>query len=304
MDYIRDILNDIGYTLQDHGKEYRARPIYRSSDNNTVLRIKKDTGRWVDFKHSVSGSFEELVRISLNLKSIDDAKEFLKTKNVDGAQLEKAKPTVKTIKTFSKEALDSMTPIHDYWINRGVSPITLTEFGGGLIKEGKMKDRYVFPIFNSQENLIGLSGRCVLESRKEGRPKWKHLGDKSHWRYPFQFNYNVIQESKKIILIESIGDALALWDAGVKNIMVIFGLDTSIPLLNSLIKIDPKRIYISLNNDSQKNSAGNIAAEKLKNKLLKYFDPTQVELALPQKNDFGEMSKDEIQNWFSKLNVN
>ena len=81
MDYIRDILSEIGYNLQDYGKEYRARPIYRNSDNNTVLRIRKENGSWTDFKHSVGGSFEELIKISLNLKSIDEAKKFLKDKN-------------------------------------------------------------------------------------------------------------------------------------------------------------------------------------------------------------------------------
>lgn len=76
-DQIRDVLTDIGYSLRDYGKEYRAKPIYRDSDNNTVLSIKKDTGRWIDFKEGISGSFEELIKLSLNLSSIDDAKKFL-----------------------------------------------------------------------------------------------------------------------------------------------------------------------------------------------------------------------------------
>jgi len=31
------VLTDLGYKLKDHGKEYRARPLYRDSDNDTVL---------------------------------------------------------------------------------------------------------------------------------------------------------------------------------------------------------------------------------------------------------------------------
>ena len=71
---IRDILGEIGYNLQDHGKEFRARPIYRDSDSNTVLRIRKDNGRWVDFKENISGNFEDLVKISLGLSSTEDAR--------------------------------------------------------------------------------------------------------------------------------------------------------------------------------------------------------------------------------------
>ena len=77
---IRDILGEIGYNLQDHGKEFRARPVYRDSDSNTVLRIRKDNGNWVDFKENISGRFEELVRISLNLSSIDEANKYLSDK--------------------------------------------------------------------------------------------------------------------------------------------------------------------------------------------------------------------------------
>ena len=77
MDYIRDILSEIGYNLQDYGKEYRARPIYRNSDNNTVLRIRKENGSWTDFKHSVGGSFEELIKISLNLKITESRPVFV-----------------------------------------------------------------------------------------------------------------------------------------------------------------------------------------------------------------------------------
>jgi DNA primase len=302
MDYIRDILSEIGYNLQDYGKEYRARPIYRNSDNNTVLRIRKENGSWTDFKHSVGGSFEELIKISLNLKSIDEARKFLKNKNVDTSKIASTKPKVKTVRTFPKETLNTMLPIHDYWLDRGVKLSTIKEFDGGVIKEGRMKDRYVFPIFNSQDNLIGLSGRCILENRSDSRPKWKHLGDKSFWRYPLQLNYNIIREKKEVFLVESIGDALSMWDAGVKNIIVIFGLDISLPVLNSLIKIDPQKIYISLNNDAENNSAGNAAAQKLEKKLLKYFDFNQIRVNLPDKNDFGEMSKEEITAWRNKLN--
>ena len=45
---------------------------------------------------------------------------------------------------------------------------------------------------------------------------------------------------KELILIESIGDMLSLWSAGIKNTLVIFGLNLSPSLIGALIKIDPK----------------------------------------------------------------
>jgi DNA primase len=150
-------------------------------------------------------------------------------------------------------------------------------------------------ITNRKAIIFGLKGYYLYDNEKV--PKWKHLGDKSQWIYPFQINFNIIKEQKKVILIESVGDMLSLWQAGVKNTMVIFGLDVSVAQLNALIKTDPDKMIISLNNDEDKNSAGNVAAEKLKRKLLKYFDKNQVAIHLPTANDFGEMSSEQIKEW-------
>jgi len=109
-----------------------------------------------------------------------------------------------------------------------------------------------------------------------------------------------LKETKEIFLVESIGDCLALWDAKINNVIVTFGLEVSVAILNLLLKIDPNKIYISFNNDIKKNEAGNKAAEKAKNKLLRYFDSKQIDIKLPTKKDFGEMSVQEIEQWKKK----
>ena len=57
------------------------------------------------------------------------------------------------------------------------------------------------------------------------------------------------------------------------------------------------KMIISFNNDSSNNSVGNIAADKAENKLLKYFNRQQVLVKLPPRNDFGDMSVEEILLW-------
>lgn len=294
MDKIGEILTEMGYSLRDYGKEYRTTPLYRESDNPTVLSIKKETGRWVDFKHSLSGSFEELIKLTLNLKSLEEAQNWLKTKNHYSSKAT-ARPKLKTRRSFDKSTLENLIEDHSYWEGRGIAEDIVKLFSGGIMPEGRMKNRYVFPIFNSKQTLLGFTGRYLYNNEKV--PKWKHLGDKSQWIYPFQINFNIIKEQKKVILIESVGDMLSLWQAGVKNTMVIFGLDVSVAQLNALIKIDPDKMIISLNNDEHNNNAGNVAAEKLKRKLLKYFDKNQVAIHLPTANDFGEMSLEQVKEW-------
>tara|TARA_B100000579_G_scaffold426494_1_gene433810 strand:- start:328 stop:1233 length:906 start_codon:yes stop_codon:yes gene_type:complete len=301
MENLREILESLGYTLFDFGKEYRARPLYRSSDNNTVLKINKNTGWYTDFKLRTSGPLEELVQLTLGLKTPEEGKSYLKGKLVFN-KTKRIKPKVKTLKVFDSETLNLLEQDSAYWIGRGVNEEILSLFGGGVAKNGRMKDRYVFPIFSSRQKLIGLSGRSILGS-KDKRPKWKHMGNKSEWRYPFQCNLGIVRQKREIILVESIGDMLSLWQNGVKNVMVIFGLDISVPQLNTLIRLDPQRIIISLNNDSSNNSAGNQAADKLNSKLKKYFDFHQIITCLPDKGDFGEMSSEEIEEWKNKCHV-
>jgi len=296
---IYQILTNIGYSLKDYGREYRTKPLYRESDNDTVLRIYKDTGFWVDFKENISGNFPLLIKKSLRLESEDQAKVWLKEKNYSYiSSSEFNQPKIKEKKTFDKELLLKLEKNHDYWINRGVKEETLYLFKGGLAKAGKMKNRYVFPIINSKEEIIGFSGRDVTN---ESKIKWKHLGDKSNWCYPTFLNSNVLKEKKEVYIIESIGDCLALWDANIKNTIVTFGLEISISILNLLLKIDPNKIHISFNNDIEKNKAGNNASEKAINKLLRYFDKKQLEIKLPTKKDFGEMSIEEINQWKTKI---
>jgi len=296
---VYQILTDLGYKLKDCGKEYRARPLYRDSDNDTVLKIYKDTGHWFDFKENISGDFSSLVGMTLKLEDPSKAKEWLKDKNFTFHQpKEISKPLLKSTKKFDLDLLSNLENNHYYWNKRNINNETLSQFKGGVGKAGKMKNRYVFPIFDIKNNIIGFSGRDITNLSKI---KWKHLGEKNDFVYPLFLNSQDIETQKEVILVESIGDMLSLYQAGIKNILVTFGTSLSLGILNYLLKIDVKKIYISLNNDSNKNNAGNIGAEKTHSRLKRYFDDKQLKIALPTKKDFGEMNKEEILQWKNNL---
>ena len=96
---------------------------------------------------------------------------------------------------------------------------------------------------------------------------------------------------------------LRLWDKGIKNTLVLFGVYTSPTIIKTLLKIDPDRIVIALNDDSVKNgNAGNVASEKIRKKLQSYFDPEKVIVHLPiGANDFGDMTDEQIELWQNQL---
>jgi hypothetical protein len=296
---VYQILTDLGYKLKDFGKEYRTRPLYRDSDNDTVLKIYKDTGHWFDFKENISGDFSSLVGMTLKLEDPSKAKEWLKDKNFTFHQpKEVSKPLLKSTKKFDLELLSNLENNHSYWNKRNINNETLSQFKGGVGKAGKMKSRYVFPIFDIKNNIIGFSGRDITNLSKI---KWKHLGEKNDFVYPLFLNSQAIETQKEVILVESIGDMLSLYQAEIKNVLVTFGTSLSLGILNYLLKIDIKKIYISLNNDSNKNNAGNIGAEKTYSRLKRYFDDKQLKISLPTKKDFGEMNKEEILQWKNNL---
>lgn len=294
----KSILLDLGYSnIKDNGKELRMRPLFRESGNNTVLSVRKDTGHFIDFGRSISGSFEYLIQLSLNLKTIEEAKEALLNRWSITEVKRENRPEVNSVKVFPREYLTKLMPHHEYWISRGVSAETIKLFKGGVVKSGTMANRYVFPIFDFKENLIGVTGRSLETSQKT--PKWLHKGRTSEWKYPLQVNHDIIRKSKEVFLVESIGDMLSLWEGGVKNVLIAFGLNLSSSMTSLLIKLDLNRVFISFNNDASNNSAGNKASLKIRNKLFCHFDQHQVQIALPEKNDFGEMSITEIKDWHS-----
>ena len=74
----RIILLDLGYSnITEDGLNYRMKPIYRESGNNTVLSVRKDSGHFIDFSRSISGPFSQLVKLSLNLTTVDEAKQWV-----------------------------------------------------------------------------------------------------------------------------------------------------------------------------------------------------------------------------------
>lgn len=296
---VYQILTDLGYKLKDYGKEYRTKPLYRESDNDTVLKIYKDSGHWFDFKENISGDFNSLVSMTLKLENPEKAKEWLKDKNFSfNRTFEPTKPLLKSTKKFDIDLLNNLDQDNKYWNKRGIDNQILLYFKGGVAKAGKMKNRYVFPVFDIKNNIIGFSGRDITGISKI---KWKHLGEKNDFLYPLFLNSNDIEKHEEIILVESIGDMLSLYQAGIKNVLVTFGTNLSLSILNYCLKTDIKKIYISLNNDSNKNNAGNIGAEKTYSRLKRYFDERQLQIALPIKKDFGEMNKEEILQWKANL---
>lgn len=305
---VKSTLLKMGYNLKDCGNHWRSNALYRGGSNPTALLIYKDTGVWTDFvKNSPCLPLKDLVAATLNT---NDAKEVNKILNSPNLSIQEppAAPKISSEKIYPEEILSRLLPHYIFYIKKGIDEECLSNLKCGLATSGNMYQRFVFPIYNADGKIHGFSGRDMLNSKD--RPKWKLVGRKSNWVYPAYTRVggeliykNSIIDSRSVILVESIGDMLALHSCGFKNVLVIFGTSISSKLLCFILGLGLDKVYISLNNDTDKESnRGKIGSLKILIKLLNYFGTDKLFISPPTLNDFGEMSCEQIIEW--KQNIN
>ena len=301
------ILESLGYRLIDCGDHWRSAALYRDGDNPTALKIYRDTGVWMDFvENKGSKPFEALVR--LTVKDSKRCAEILGGAISDTPAIYTPKQTTEMEKIYPEDSLEKLFPNYNFYLDREISESTQKAFEAGLAGVGKMYRRMVFPIYNEHHQIIGFSGRKVDDNNDY--PKWKHVGRRNNWVYP-TFNKDTgtneeIELKKEVILVESIGDAMALYEQGIKNVLVMFGLSVNSHIVNYLNSKSINRIFISTNNDRNSGeNRGLTAAIKTFIKLSSYFDLERLIVKFPPKpyNDFGDAHLDEYdfnKSWLKK----
>lgn len=209
-----------------------------------------------------------------------------------------------SVSFYDEKLLSKLVKDYSYWINRGIKEEIISSYEGGLAISGKLGDRYVFPVRDKNNMLVGFTGRYIKDIPKWSKtPRWRHLGRKKIWIHDGK---RVINETKKegyAIITEGIGCALALRQSGLKCFYPIFGTVASSTIISSIISCAPKNIIISLNNE--KSGIGNEAAEDLRNTLINFFNPDNIHIRLPNSGkdwlDANEIERNEFKNWVESL---
>ncbi len=201
-------------------------------------------------------------------------------------------PQIETERTWPSSVLARLIRDDSYWHGRGISSATLAPFKGGVATIGQMKNRYVFPVFDDDDRIIGFDGRRI-----DGKPDkpWKILGPSSEFVWG---GLDEIETTKRAILVESIGDSLMLREHGVPDSICLFGLNLSQAVLGKLVALSPDQIIVSTNFDTQ-HCAGQQAAIKIKKTLDTLFNFDIVSILHPAAKDWGCASHDQIQAAFN-----
>lgn len=210
--------------------------------------------------------------------------------NKDNNFTQEVEEKVELPKRWPLSTLERLVKSYDYWEKRGIPAEVVEKFGGGIATSGQFLNRFVIPIFNQEKTeIIGFTGRSLNDKG----PKWLHSkGKKAEWIW--SPDINAIREKGYILIIESPSDGFRLAEYGYMNFMAVFGTTISDYQLSYLISVSPPKILIGLNNEPENANIGNHAAERMRNKLIKFFNEDKVIIALPPKKDFEMLSQEEM----------
>lgn len=304
---IRPTLEKIGYRLIDCGNHWRTKALYRGGDNESAVCIYKNTGVWSDYAQgSQKFPFERLIKLTCG-SDAQTIKKILSSINKSEEYIYTPKQTIEMDAIYPESILNNLFPNFSFYKRKGLSEDTLNFYKTGLAQSGKMYRRMVFPIYNEYSQIVGFSGRKT-DVDNDKIPKWKHIGKKRNWIYPAYIPAeetvdSIIRKTGEVVIVESIGDSMALFESGVKNSLVSFGLGCQPIMLSYLSSFSVKRIVIAGNNDSDGENHGYFGSVKTLLNLLPYFDFNCIEINLPpdNHNDFSDAftSGLDLKKWYN-----
>lgn len=304
---IRPTLEKIGYRLIDCGNHWRTKALYRGGDNESAVCIYKNTGVWSDYAQgSQKFPFERLIKLTCG-SDAQTIKKILSSINKSEEYIYAPKQTIEMDAIYPESILNNLFPNFSFYKRKGLSEDTLNFYKTGLAQSGKMYRRMVFPIYNEYSQIVGFSGRKT-DVDNDKIPKWKHIGKKRNWIYPAYIPAeetvdSVIRKTGEVVIVESIGDSMALFESGIKNSLVSFGLGCQPIMLSYLSSFSVKRIVIAGNNDSDGENHGYFGSVKTLLNLLPYFDFNCIEINLPPENhnDFSDAftSGLDLKKWYN-----
>lgn len=294
-----NLLQSNGYKVTDCGNYIQFPCLWRSGDDPTsgVGYINDDL--YIDFVTGEKFDSKELFKKVLGLKNEEELCEIYSKNIVNIPQQEQ----IKQKKTFDKDLLLNLQSDYSYPKSRGILEETCKLFKTGMVGKikGKQSERYVIPIFDSKDNIVGFTGRTLINDKI----KYKHSGKTTDWVWPAYLNSKLIIQTKCCILVESPFCVLKLWQCGIKNVLCLFGTELHLGILNFLLKCNVDKIIVATNNElnSPNGGVGNEAAIKIKKKISKYWDSRCCIIKLPFEKDFADMSDENINKWKEELKI-
>lgn len=300
IDQVEKILEHLGADLSDFvitEQCIRGPCIVHGGHNKTSFVYYADTGIWQCYSKNCQDecgvTIEGLVSKIKELNKIDCTKYI---EDIIGNKIEQKqivrKPKKDPVeehfaqKQFKESCLSKLKNPIRYVEKRGLDPLIVNEMKGGIATTGAMIHRFVLPVRNIDNKIIGFTGRSIIDVE----PKWLHYLKKSINLFNVQRAKKYIPTNRSLIVCEGPFDAIKIEMAGYKNVVSILGnkiTDGQIAILN---KIGLKKIILAIDADE----AGINGAQKSRMKLERCLMNVCIVRPFDKYKDFGEMFPEDI----------
>jgi 5S rRNA maturation endonuclease (ribonuclease M5) len=315
------VFKKLGMTCEVFGDNiYSTCPVHESSDNPRAFSFSIDKGIWKcwtrdcqhHYRNDIFGlirgtlskeegedvGFAQALKWSCDLLNVKKSKTKANTINLKDDNPDEFSQLVSTLndniiaKEYEPIIVEKLTYPSKYFVGRGFKEETLNYFEVGDCHnpKSKMYDRAVIPIHDHNgQNVVGIIGRSVKEYKTPKFLFYPTGFTKTGLFYNYHRALEKVKQTHSLFIVEGQGDVWRLHEAGVNNVISIFGKSLSKEQEIQLSKMPITHIVVLTDND-QAGREAKIQIQRQLNRMYKLSFPK-----IPTK-DIGEMTIDQIQN--------
>jgi DNA primase len=135
---------------------------------------------------------------------------------------------------------------------RGLGAEAAREFGIGFSTKGFFAGRITLPIYNHRNELVGWTGRATKEDQnaKYKNTESNDLFDKKSLVFNEVRAKEAAREAGSIIFVEGHLDVVAMWQAGIRNVVAMQGTSAPDPLVLQRLTRNIKNIILCYDGDA------------------------------------------------------
>lgn len=313
-----EVFSSLGMQIEVLGDNiYCSCPAHEGSDNPRAFSFSKDKGIWkcwtrdcqMHYRNDIFGvirgalskdsgvdvGFSETLKWCCSFLGISKAKnKIVQFSPIEENDFSRIVNTINSKIIIDKDCeeieLECNKIPSAYFISRGFKKETLETFevGDCTEKSSKLYDRSIIPIYNdSGDKIIASIARSIKEYKN---PKFLITPkgfDKRYFFYNYHRAIEYVKLSSSLIIVEGQSDVWRLYEAGIKNVVSVFGRTLSKEQEHKLSLMPLTSLIILLDND-QAGREAKVQLQRQLNRMYKLSFPR-----IPTK-DVGEMSVEQI----------
>ena len=197
---------------------------------------------------------------NLNAKSGKEAREYLFERNINAELIEHFKIGLST---------NERNGLVKLLTNKGYNFKDLETIGLANKEDDLYINRIMFPLFNTNGDIVGFSGRIynTISQSKYINTKETPIFKKGELLYNYHQVKEEVRKAKKVIIVEGFMDVIRLYAVGIKNVIALMGTSITKEQI-ILIKRLSNNIIISLDGDGPGKKAAFVVGTELEKEDL------------------------------------